>query len=155
MKKVLFLVMLTLTTAMASMAQISFVSSIDGTQTDTLVNAGTLSFTSPINALSKLGSSYTIQFKGANVSGTSTYKVVLRGTIDGTNYVPLHGVGVAGTNGIQCDTLQVTSGSPASFIFNAHQNESTNAGKVKRLQLFFIGTGTQVSPIGPVQAFVE
>ena len=155
MKKLFFLVMLTFSTAIASQAQITFISSIDGTAIDTLINAGTLSFTSPINALTNKSSNYTIQFKGANVSGTSTYKVVLRGTIDGTNYVPLHGVGVAGTNGIQCDTLQVTSGTPASFIFNAHPNESTNAGKVKRLQLLFIGTGTQVSPIGKVEAFVE
>jgi len=153
MKKVLFLVMLTLTTAIASKAQITFISSIDGTPTDTLVNAGTLNFTSPVNALSKLGGNYTIQFTSANISGTSTFRAILQGTIDGTNWANLHGV--AGTNGIECDTLQVTGGVPASFFFRAQGNETTNAGKVKRLRIRVVGSGTQVTRIGNVEAFVE
>ncbi len=153
MKKVLFLVMLTLTTAIASQAQITFISSIDATTTDTLSDAATMYFTSPINALTNKSSNYTIQFTNANVSGTSTFKAILQGTIDGTNYFNLHGN--AGTTGIMCDTLQVTAASPATFMFNAHLNEATNAGKVKRLRLKFVGTGTQKTKIGPVQAFVE
>jgi len=146
-------VMLTLSIATATNAQITFISSIDATTTDTLSDAATMYFTSPINALNNKSSNYTIQFTNANVSGTSTFKAILQGTIDGTNYFNLHGN--AGTNGIQCDTLQVTAASPATFMFNAHLNESTNAGKVKRLRLKFVGTGTQKTRIGQVQAFVE
>lgn len=153
MKKILFIVMLALSTAITTQAQISFVSSIDGTATDTLSDAGTLYFTSPVNALANQSSNYTIQFTNANVSGTSTFKAILQGTIDGTNYFNLHGV--AGTNGIQCDTLQVTSASPATFMYNAHLNDATNAGKVKRLRLKIVGTGTQKTKVGPVQAYAE
>lgn len=153
MKKLFFLMMLTFTTAIASQAQITFISSIDATATDTLVNAGTLTFTSPINALNNRGSDYTIQFTNINVSGTSTFRAILQGTIDGTNWANLHGV--AGTNGIECDTLQVTAGVPASFLFKAHPNETTNAGKVKRLRIRFVGSGTQVTRIGQVQAYAE
>ena len=153
MKKILFLMMLTLSTAIASQAQITFISSIDGTTTDTLTNAGSLNFTSPVNALNNRGGNYTIQFTSLNLSGTSTFKAILQGTIDGTNWANVHGV--AGTNGIECDTLQVTGGVPASFFFRAQGNETTNAGKVKRLRIRVVGAGTQSTLIGKVEAFVE
>lgn len=153
MKKVFLIVMLALTTALASTAQIIFISSVDGTTTDTLTNAGTVNFTSPANALVGMGNEYTIQFTNATISGTTTFKAILQGTIDGTNYTNLHGK--AGTNGIMCDTLQVTANAPASFIFNAHPNAYSNAGKVKRVRIKVVGAGTQSTLLGPVQMFAN
>ena len=152
MKKGLLIVMLALTTALSSMAQITLISSIDGTVSDTLSNAGTLYFTTPINALANSESSvYRVQFSNANISGTSTFKAIYQCTIDGTNWVNMHSV--AGTTGIACDTLQVTAASPASFIFASMPSTTTNAGKAKRIRIAFVGTGTQKTYISGVQAY--
>ena len=152
MKKGLLIVMLALTTALSSMAQITLISSVDGTVTDTLSDASTMYFTTPINALANSESSvYRIQFTNANISGTSTFKAIYQGTIDGTNWVNMHSV--AGTTGIACDTLQVTAASPASFIFASMPSTTTNAGKAKRIRIKFVGTGTQKTYISGVQAY--
>ena len=144
--------MLALTTAIASTAQITLISSIDGTTTDTLVDAGTLYFTTPVNALANSKSNvYRIQFTNANISGTSTFKAIYQGTIDGTNWVNMHSV--AGTNGVACDTLQVTAASPGSFIFASMPSSTTNAGKAKRIRIKFVGAGTQTTYISGVQAY--
>jgi hypothetical protein len=154
MKKVFFLVMLTLTTAL-SYGQVSLISSIDGTKSDTLSNAGTLYFTSPINALlSEKTGSYRVQYASENVSGTSTFKVILQGSIDGVNFTNMHQV--AGTTGVNCDTLQVTSLAPSTWIFNANQTKaSSNTGRVKVIRLAFVGTGTQKTYIYNVQVFPQ
>ncbi|HPI53338.1 MAG TPA: hypothetical protein PLU10_01530 [Chitinophagaceae bacterium] len=158
MKRLIFFfaVMLTLATATnTSTAQITLISSIDGTKTDTLSDAGTLYFTTPINALlSEKTGDYRLQFSQTNISGTSTYKVILQGSIDGTNFTNLHQV--AGTNGVNCDTLQVTAGAPATWIFNANKNSgTTNKGRCKVIRAKFIGTGTQKTYIYGVQLFPE
>jgi len=81
-------VMLALTTATMSMnAQITMVTDNYNTAgQDTLVNAETIYWTTPINALNSTTSGkYRITMNIANVSGTSTFKVIVQGTIDGTN----------------------------------------------------------------------
>ncbi len=153
MKKLFFLMMLTFITAM-SYGQISLISSIDGTRTDTLSDAGTLYFTSPISSLlSEKTGSYRVQYASTNVSGTSTFKVILQGSIDGTNFTNMHQV--SGTTGVNCDTLQVTSLAPANWIFRSYGNGTTNAGRVKVVRLAFIGTGTQKTYIYNVQLFPQ
>jgi len=153
MKKIIFLVMLTLTTAM-SYGQISLISSIDGTKSDTLSDAGTLYFTTPISSLlSEKTGSYRVQYTSTNVSGTSTFKVILQGSIDGVNYTNMHQV--AGTTGVNCDTLQVTSNSPSSWIFRSFGGGTTNAGRVKTVRLKIVGTGTQKTYISNVQLFPQ
>lgn len=145
--------MLTFITAM-SYGQISLISSIDGTRTDTLSDAGTLYFTTPISSLlSEKTGSYRVQYASTNVSGTSTFKVILQGSIDGTNFTNMHQV--SGTTGVNCDTLQVTSLAPANWIFRSYGNGTTNAGRVKVVRLAFIGTGTQKTYIYNVQLFPQ
>lgn len=153
MKKLFFLVALALTTAL-SYGQISLISSIDGTKSDTLSDAGTLYFTTPISSLlSEKTGSYRVQYTSTNVSGTSTFKVILQGSIDGVNYTNMHQV--SGTTGVNCDTLQVTSLAPANWIFRSYGNGTTNAGRVKVVRLAFIGTGTQKTYIYNVQLFPQ
>ena len=153
MKKLFFLMMLTFITAM-SYGQISLISSIDGTRTDTLSDAGTLYFTTPISSLlSEKTGSYRVQYTSTNVSGTSTFKVILQGSIDGVNFTNMHQV--SGTTGVNCDTLQVTALAPANWIFRAYGNGTTNAGRVKVVRLAFIGTGTQKTYIYNVQLFPQ
>ena len=89
-----------------------------------------------------------------NVSGTSTFKVILQGSIDGVNFTNMHQV--AGTTGVNCDTLQVTSLAPSTWIFNANQTKaSSNTGRVKVIRLAFVGTGTQKTYIYNVQVFPQ
>lgn len=165
MKKILFFLavaMATITTQAQSI--IPFYGSNTAAQYDTLTNANTVYFTCAANALSaNRSSNYAIQFKATNLSGTSTFKVILQGTIDGTNWTNVHQI--AGTDGIHCDTLQVTSLSPATWIFriNPLVNKtptsstylSTNAGKFRRLRVAFVGTGTQSTRIYPVYGINE
>ena len=145
--------MLTFITA-TTFGQISLISSIDGTRTDTLSNAETLYFTSPISSLlSEKTGSYRVQYASTNVSGTSTFKVILQGSIDGVNFTNMHQV--AGTTGVNCDTLQVTALAPANWIFRSYGNGTTNAGRVKVVRLAFVGTGTQKTYIYNVQLFPQ
>lgn len=121
---------------------------------DTLSDAGTVTFTTAANAISaNRTGAYGIQFKATNVSGTSTYKVLVQGSLDGTNFVNVNQV--AGTTGVRTDTLQVTSGSPAYWIFRVTPNASNNAGKFRYLRLRFVGTGTQKTRITDVYAINE
>ena len=121
---------------------------------DTLSNAGTSAFRTAANALSANATgSYAIQFKSTNISGTSTFKVIVQGSLDGTNYVNVNQV--AGTTGVRTDTLQVTAGSPVYWIFRVTPNASNNAGKFRYLRLYFVGTGTQKTRITDVYAINE
>jgi len=162
MKKILFLSILMAFIATANaQTLIPLYGSNTSANYDTITNAGTVYFTTATNALSanKTGE-YSIQFKCANVSGTSTFKAILQGSNDGTNWTNVHQV--EGTNGIHCDTLQVTSASPATWVFrirpgSVHSVSTstflyTNAGKFKNLRVAFVGTGTQVTRISSVYA---
>lgn len=128
-------------------AQISLISSIDGTKTDTLSDTGTLYFTTPSNALvSEKASSYSLQYYSANISGTSTFKIIVQRTIDGRHWTNMHQV--AGTNGVNCDTLQVTSNSPSTWVFKMNGEGSTNASRSKGIRAAVIGGATQKTLIG-------
>lgn len=118
--------------------------------TDTITNAGTTYLTSPSLAAYASGA-VSISLKTTNVSGTSTFKAILQGSHDGTNWVNVHGV--AGTNGINCDTLQVTSAAPAYWISNIAPGSVksvtdstflyTGATRYLFIRWTCVGTGTQ------------
>ena len=114
------------------------------TSFDTVTNAGTTYLTTQANAIN-VGKSgrYRVSLKVTNISGTSTFKAILQGSLDGTNWVNYFGT--AGTNGIQCDTLQVTSASPGYFIWSLTPTPTvlSNWGRVLYLRLACVGTGTQ------------
>jgi hypothetical protein len=111
---------------------------------DTVTNAGTTYLTTQANAINvgKAGK-YRVSLKTTNISGTSTFKAILQGSLDGTNWVNYFGT--AGTNGIQCDTLQVTAAAPAYFIWSLNPTPTvlSNWGRVLYLRVACVGTGTQ------------
>lgn len=132
--------------------------------TDTITNAGTVYLTTAAGALIGKPSTIRIQCPWTNISGTSTFKVVLQGTIDGTNWTNVHQV--PGTNGVNCDTLQVTALSPANWVFTIRPGSThsevfgslqyaTNAGKFTALRLACIGTGTQSTKVGPAKGLFD
>jgi hypothetical protein len=111
---------------------------------DTVTNAGTTYLTTQkgvINA-GKSGR-YRVALKTTNISGTSTFKAILQGSFNGTDWVNFYGT--AGTTGIQCDTLQVTSAAPAYFIWSLNPTPTvlSNWGRVLYLRVACVGTGTQ------------
>lgn len=118
--------------------------------TDTITNAGTVYLTSPILDKYTTGK-FAISFKSTNVSGTSTFKAILQGSNDGTNWSGIHSV--AGTDGINCDTLQVTAAAPSYHTFSimpgsVHSASSstflyTGATRFLYIRVACIGTGTQ------------
>ncbi len=118
--------------------------------TDTITNAGTTYLTSPILSAYKSGK-FGVALKTTNVSGTSTYKAIIQGSLDGTNWVNVHGI--AGTNGINCDTLQVTAAAPAYWVFNVAPGSVksvtdstflyTGATRYLYLRIACVGTGSQ------------
>ena len=174
MKKIMFMLMLTVLTAIGANAQITMVTDNGNLAgQDTLTNAETIYWTTPTNSLNSATSGkYRISLNIANVSGTSTFKVIVQGTIDGTNYFNMYNI--PGTNGVNCDTLQVTAAAPATFTFNIvpgipHTVAATtaygsftigqslygSAGRVVRLRLKVVGTGTQSTKINNVKGLVQ
>lgn len=85
--------------------------SSDNNATDTLSNASTIYLTSTSLAKYSNDAEVTVDLKVTNISGTSTFKAIWQTSMDGTNWS--NHFMVAGTDGIHCDTLQVTSASPA------------------------------------------
>lgn len=157
MKKILFIAMIIgsfATQTKAQVGQIRF-SGSDAT-TDTITNAGTVYLTSE-DLTGKGYTSFAVQIPFTNISGTSTFKVISQCTLDGTNWTNLHAV--PGTNGILCDTLQVTSGAPANWIFRAQPRSVTsassstfyytNAGYCKKIRFAHVGAGSQSTRVGP------
>ena len=168
------MLMLTVLTAVGANAQITMVTDNgNAAGQDTLANAETIYWTTPVNALNSATSGkYRVQFNCTNLTGTSTFKVIAQGTIDGTNWFNMYGT--PGTNGINCDTLQVTTGSPATWVFNMipgipHNVAASTAygvftagqpiygalGRVVRLRLKVVGTGTQSTKINNVKCLVQ
>ena len=130
--------------------------------TDTITNAGTVYLTTAKSALVGKPSSFSLQIPFTNVSGTSTFKVIIQGTVDGTNWQNAHGV--PGTNGVNCDTLQVTALSPDNWIFNVSKGSVhtdgttlyyTGVGNYTAVRAKFIGTGSQVTIVGPAKIKFE
>lgn len=82
-------------------------SAITTQKTDTLTNAGTTYAINKTTLESSVSPNLTFQFTATNISGTSTFKVVLQGSNNGSDWYPL--TNVPGTDGRNCDTLQCTS----------------------------------------------
>lgn len=130
--------------------------SSDNNATDTLTNAGTIYLTSGNLAKYSSNGEFTVDLVTTNISGTSTFKVLLQTSMDGTNWSNHYGV--AGTDGINCDTLQVTSGAPAYFKFNLSKGVirysstgvalNTNTPYIRYARLMVVGTGTQSTRMG-------
>lgn len=125
--------------------------SSDNNATDTLSNASTIYLTSGSIAKFTNNAEVTIDLKVTNISGTSTFKAILQSSMDGTNWS--NHFAVAGTDGIHCDTLQVTSASPAYFKFDVAKNvvrysstgvsTNTNTPYARYFRIACVGTGTQ------------
>lgn len=164
--------MLTLFTALLmfacntkTQAQSVLISDGNSKSIDTLTNAGTESFTTAANAISAgVEGKYRLHFDCANISGTSTFKVVIHSRAyagTGAGY-SLHHKN-SGTDGVNCDTLQVTAGVPASFDFNLRGdvlsngtgNKNSNAGRAVGFKVYFIGTGTQSTQVKNVAIVVQ
>lgn len=159
MKKILILLMLAVSTATISNAQINCVGS-NGLTTDTLDNAETIYFTTPANSLNAATSGkYVVQLTSTKISGTCTFSIVLEGTIDGTNYFKIHGI--PGADGINCDTLTVTNTTgtvgwkinsfPGAVKYVYAATYYSGASRVIRLRVRIVGTGTQSTKIASVK----
>jgi hypothetical protein len=118
---------------------------------DTVTNAGTTYLTSPSLAAYESGK-FAITLYTTNISGTSTYKAIVQGSNNGgTSWEDVFQV--AGTDGINCDTLQVTSAAPAVHSWNlqpmAVRSVSsstflyTGCTRFLQLRVACVGTGTQ------------
>lgn len=151
MKQTILAALLMLTMSISTTAQNKAIT-MNGSDaiTDTVTNAGTTYLTSPSMA-GYYGGKFAISLKVTNVSGTSTFKAILQGSLDGTNYANVFGV--EGTNGINCDTLQVTAAAPAYWVINVAPGATksltsstylnTNASRYLYYRWMCVGTGTQ------------
>lgn len=149
--KAIIIVLVALSTSLATFGQSKAIT-LNGSDatTDTITNAGTTYLTSPSLASFTTGK-FSVSLLTANVSGTSTFKAILQGSNDGTNYTDIHQV--AGTNGILCDTLQVTAAAPAYWCYSIYPGSKhsvtdstylfTNVGRYLYIRLKCVGTGTQ------------
>lgn len=174
MKKLLFLVMLTLTTAVTATSQIVMVSDNYNTAgQDTLTNAETIYFTTPVNQLNAATSGkYTVTLTETYISGTTTARnYVIEGTIDGTNWFKMHGT--RGTDGAACDTIASTSFSSgsrtwkwtlvpgmtkylSSTAYSVPTTEASNTGRVARIRVRAVGvTNPQSTKINYVRCLVQ
>jgi len=129
---------------------------------DSVLNAGTTYFKTAAGALNKDSrGNYRFVFTAANVSGTSTFKVLVQGSMDGTTWFAL--TKVPGTDGNNCDTLQCTSVTtaaqftmtsiPGSAKYTYALTQWNTGGRVLYLRLAFVGTGTQVTRISNVKVY--
>jgi hypothetical protein len=127
---------------------------------DSVLNAGTTYFRTTSGQLNKYTTgNYRFYFTAANVSGTSTFKVLLQGSMDGTKWFAL--TKVPGTDGNNCDTLQCTSVTtadqftmtslPGSAKYTYALTQWNTGGRVLFVRLAFVGTGTQVTRISSVK----
>jgi hypothetical protein len=160
MKKSIIMMLIALASFTTSKAQ-TIIQMFSGTRTfDTLANTGTVTFATKANALnaSKTGR-YRVAVSITNLSGTSSGRMILQGSLNGTDYVNVFAV--PGTNGVLCDTLTFTSGSPARHVWNVFPGSVksvtdstywyTNAGYFPFLRVVITGTASQSTRINYVQ----
>ncbi|MFZ4754296.1 MAG: hypothetical protein ACOYLG_13215 [Chitinophagaceae bacterium] len=125
--------------------------SSDNNATDTLSNAATIYLTSTSLAKYTNNADVTVDLKVTNISGTSTFKAIWQTSMDGTNWS--NHFMVAGTDGIHCDTLQVTSAAPAYHKLDVAKGSirysstgvalNTNTPYFRYGRWMIVGTGTQ------------
>lgn len=140
MKKIIILMAFMLVAFTQANAQVWTLNGSDAT-TDTVTDAGTTYLTSGSLVANKSGK-YSVALVVANISGTSTFKAILQGSVDGTNWSNYFGT--AGTTGLGCDTLQVTSAAPAYFVWNsAYPVSGASGGRRLYMRIKCVGTGTQ------------
>lgn len=150
MKKYILAALVVLGTTISTQAQNKVINMTgsDAT-TDTITNAGTTYLTSPI--LTAYRGGFTITLKTTNVSGTSTFKAILQGSNNGSEWTNVYQV--PGTDGVNCDTLQVTSAAPAYWGWRVVSGSvksatsstfwHTNATRYAYYRIACVGTGTQ------------
>lgn len=127
--------------------------------TDTITNAATTYAVNKTTLLSSVVPNYALTFTATNISGTSTFKVVILGSMNGIDWYPA--TGVPGTDGRNCDTLQCTSVTTAKqFVITMRAGAAKSipayhatlpffntANRWKYLRSAWIGTGTQSTKI--------
>lgn len=168
MKKVFLVMMLALGLAITQTSNAQITLNPATTSLDSILNAGTTYFKTGAVSVTSSGTlsnantgNYRFVFTATNVSGTSTFKAVIEGSMDGTNWFGL--TKVPGTDGNNCDTLQCTSVTTATqftctslpgggkYVYSA--NYFNTGGRCLYLRIRFIGTGTQVTRISAVKVY--
>jgi len=175
MKKFLFMLMLTAITAIGANAQITMYKSTDGYAVGTAVfdtvTAGTTKYLiTPVSSLNAATSGkYRIAVNYIAYGGVWTGKIIIEGRVGtataDSNWVPINNV--RGTDGRNCDTLQVTSSVPAyGWVFNCSPGtahvESTGltttaqnvywvaAGRFSQIRVKVVGTTNSARVTGKV-----
>lgn len=125
--------------------------SSDNNATDTLSNASTIYLTSTSIAKYSNDAEVVVTLDVTNISGTSTFKAIWQTSMDGVKWS--NHFMVAGTDGIHCDTLQVTSGVPANHKLDVQKGVirysstgvplNTNTPHFRYGRWMIVGTGTQ------------
>jgi len=138
-------------------------SAITTQKTDTLTNAGTTYAINKTTLLASTSGNYNFTFTATNISGTSTFKVVVYGSMNGTDWYPA--TGNPGTDGFNCDTLQCTSVTTAKqFTMTLRPGAGKSIPAYSTTLPYFntrnrwayfragyIGTGTQSTKLGNPQ----
>jgi len=125
--------------------------SSDNNATDTLSNAATIYLTSGSIAKFSSDAEVVVDLAVTNISGTSTFKAIWQTSMDGSKWS--NHFMVAGTDGIHCDTLQVTSAAPAYHKLDVQKGVirysstgvalNTNTPHFRYGRWMIVGTGTQ------------
>jgi len=124
---------------------------------DTITNTDTAIFVTPVNAINDIvGGAFTLQCVKTEISGTSNINFVVEGTLDGTNWVRVHGT--PGADGINCDTLLLADAAgtvtgkfnvrPGSMKVAYSVTHYTGASRFIRIRVraFSSGTSSAVIP---------
>lgn len=122
------------------------------TTRDTLNNVDEAVFVTPVNAINDIvGGAFTLQVYKTEISGTSNVNFVVEGSLDGTNWVRVHGT--PGADGINCDTLLLADAAglvtgkfnvrPGSMKVAYTVTHYTGAGRFTRIRVRAITGGTQ------------
>jgi hypothetical protein len=171
MKKMLFGLLLTafmIAATVETQAQKYFLRSQYGLLKDTISNTTpkTLATSSNVLNTASIYGGYDVQVTVKNLTGTTgDVKCVLLSSIDGVNFMPHFNV--AGSNGMMCDTVTLssvgTSGAAKTHIWTASVNtpsysqyyatattpniKTTNAGRRLAFRVLVTGAGTHTSEV--------
>lgn len=169
MKKFLFMLMLTASTATVASAQVTMYKSSNGYTVgtavfDTITAGSTGYFITPATALNAATTGkYRISVNYTAYGGAWTGKIIIQGRVgtSSTDSAWVNINNVRGTDGINCDTLQVTASAPArGWVFNctpgvahieatgatttAQNSYWVAAGRFTQIRVVIIGTTNPV-----------